>query len=145
MTIISKTAGVLSLISAINDIHRTSLIYSLRASQKACADTFISKSIGSQKTSSLSYKDTRRKNWFARQNFPAETNELFAGISGYLYGVKNCIGRYLPNFVLSALAIIPGKDYKVLANVAAAALGVIEAADFVSSTTNINERTDYLK
>ena len=89
-------------------------------------------------------KDTRRKNWLAKQTYDADINEFFAGISGYLYGVKNTAARYLPNFILSAIAIIPGKKYNVLANIAAAALGVVEAVDFVSNTTNARERTDYL-
>ncbi len=145
MTIISKTAGVLSLISALNDIHQTSLIYSRRASQKACADTYISRSIGAQKTSTLSYKDAKRKNWFAKQSYAGDANEFLAGIKGYLYGVKNCITRYFPNFILSALAIIPNKDHNMLANIAAVGLGITEAADFISNTTNIKERIDYLE
>ena len=145
MTVISKIAGGLSLLSALNDIHKTSLIYSRRSSQKACADTYISKSIGGQKTANFSYKDSKRKSWITKQNYAVGTNEFLAGIKGYLYGAKTCAIRYMPNFVLSAIAMIPKNKYKLLPNAAAVGLGVLEAIDFVSNSTNINERTDYLE
>ena len=145
MTATSKTVGALSLISCLNDIHKTSLIYSQRAYQKASADTFISTSIGCQKTNTLSYKDSKRKNWLLSHNFLAAPCETIASIKGYLYGLKDGIVRYLPNLILAGLSIIPNKNHKILANASAAALGVIEVVDFITNATNASQRTNYLE
>lgn len=145
MTIPSKAVGALSLISCIRDIHGTSMIMSRQACQKATSDTFISNSIGCQKTNELSYKDAKRKNWLSQHNFFLAPNEVFASIGGYLKGVGEGIVRYLPNLALAALSIIPGKNHKTLANISAAALAGLEIGDFIVNGTNATERTDYLK
>ena len=145
MTVISKTAGILSALSALNDIHKTSKIYSSKEYQKASSDTFIATSIGCQKTNNLSYKDTKRKNWTLRHAFFVGINESIASVRGYLKGAQEGFLRYFPNFVLTGLAIIPNKNHKILANISAAALGVLEVYDYLTNGSNMGQRTDYLE
>lgn len=144
MTIISKVAGVASLASCLQDIHKTALINSNNSYAKVSADTVISNSIGYQKTDSVSFKDTQRKNWLAKNNFIASWQEGFARIKGYVSGALSASVRYIPNFVLSVIAL-GCKNSKGIANAAAVGLGLLEAFDFVNNSTNINQRTDYLK
>ena len=144
MTIISKTAGAIGLASCLHDIHKTALISSNNAYAKCASDNMISTSIGNQKADKVSYRDTQRKNWLARSNFLASPKETCARIGGYVSGAFKASVRYIPNFILSAIAI-GCKKSKSVANVAAVGLGVVEVLDFVKNATNINQRTDYLK
>ena len=144
MTLISKTAGVLSLASCIHDIHKTALISSRNAYAKAASDAVITTSLGNQKANKVSYKDAQRKNWLAQNNFFASSKEFFARVGGYVVGAAKASVRYIPNFVLATVALCT-KKYKGIANAAAVGLGVIEGLDFIKNATNINQRTDYLK
>ena len=144
MTIISKTAGVLSLASCIHDIHKTALISSRNAYAKASSDAVITSSLGNQKADKVSYKDAQRKNWLAQNNFSAPYKEFFARVGGYVVGAAKASVRYVPNFALAAVALCT-KKYKGIAKDAAVGLGVIELLDFIKNATNVNQRTDYLK
>lgn len=161
MTVISKTAGVVSLMSCFHDIHKTALISSRNAYAKAASDAVITSSLGNQKAEKVSYKDAQRKNWLAQNNFTAPYKEFFARVGGYIVGAAKASVRYIPNFALAAVALLAGKNCKIvqnasdvakatknverIANAAAVGLGVIELFDFVKNATNINQRTDYLK
>ena len=143
MTIPSKIAGGLSLVSCIVDIHKTAVINSNNAYAKASSDTFISCAIGSQKTNRLSYRDAARKNWLLKNNFLGGINETLARITGYVKGVGQGIIHYIPNLALTALAMIPKN--KTVANISAIGLGVLESIDFIKNATGIAQRTDYLE
>ena len=145
MTVISKTAGALSLITTIKDIHKNALIYSKRAVTKASADTFISNSLANQRTNRLSSKDTERKNWLAKKNFWQCPNEAYASAKGYISGFVEGIVNYVPQLVLSGLALGLNKNHKVLANICAIALGIIEGADFVNNSLSVGQKNDYLQ
>lgn len=145
MTFISKTAGTLSLVSCIHDMHKTALIYSNDEGAKTASNAKIESSIGNQKINHLSYKDAQRKNWIARQDFFISTKEFGARIGGYIKGFVQSGVRYIPNFILSAAAIIPNKKHKVIPNIATVGLAIVEAFDFIKNSTNISQRTDYLE
>ena len=144
MTIISKTAGALGLIATIKDIHNNALIYSRRETEKASADTFISNSISHQKTNRLSSKDTERKRWLSLKNFWGDPSEAWASIKGYVTGFCDTAVNYIPQLILSGLAIGINKNHKVLANVCAAALAVVEGIDFVTNSLSWGQKSDYL-
>ena len=145
MTLISKTTGALSIASCIHDMHKTALISSDKSGEKAVSSAKIENSLGSQKTNSLSYKDAQRKNWIARQDFFVGTKEFGARITGYAKGFAQAGVRYIPNFILAALAIIPNKDHKILPNIAALGLAIVEIIDFIKNSTNISQRKNYLE
>ena len=159
MSIPSKAAGIISLVSSVRDIHKTSVIMAEEYQRKACADGIISKSIGTQKTNFLSYKDTERKKWLMQNSSILNVvRETIGCVKGYLTGVKNGVLRYLPKFILSALSIIPNKNMKifssggiladkhnVVANIFAVALGITELSDYIVNGTNYGTKTDYLK
>ena len=145
MTIISKSAGILSLVSAVVDTHKTALIYSKNAYSQSSADTFISSSIGGQKLNAISYKDAERKNWLTSNNFLGSISESVGSIKGYMKGLSIGIARYIPNFILSALAIALPKKHAKIANVAAIGLAGVEIADFVTNTLDLSQKNDYLK
>ncbi|MBQ8635504.1 hypothetical protein IJX73_01900 [bacterium] len=144
MTTISKTAGAVSLVSCFHDIHKTAMISSNNAYAKCASNNMISTSIGNQKADKVSYKDAQRKNWLAQSNFLAPVKETYSRVSGYVSGALKASVRYIPNFILSAIAI-GCKKSKSVANVAAIGLGAVELLDFIKNSTNINQRTDYLK
>ena len=165
MTLISKTAGGLSLISCIHDIHKTAMINSNNKYAKVSSEATIATSIGNQKINKVSYKDAQRKNWLAQSQFGLQAREISARVTGYISGAVKAGARYIPNFALATVAILSGKKIKdadkataglkkcwqniissqKLANGAAIGLGIIEAWDFIKNSTNIAQRTDYLE
>ena len=148
MTILSKTAGAASLISCFRDIHKTAMISSNNAYAKASSDAMISKSLGNQKMDRLSYKDAQRKNWIARMDLTVGAQEIYGRVKGYIKGALSASVRYIPNFILSAVAICCKGNTplgKKIGNIAALGLGVVEGIDFIKNSTNIGQRTDYLK
>jgi len=145
MTVISKTAGVLTLVSCIRDIHKNALIKANIATQKASADTFVANSLATQRTNRLSSKDTERKNWLARKNFLMCPNEAMASIKGYVGGFFDGAVNYIPQLALSVVAIALNSKHKVLANLSAIALGILEGSDFINNSLSIGQKNDYLK
>ncbi len=143
MTVISKIAGGLSLFSCIRDMHKTGVIYSNNEYAKASGDTFISCAIGTQKADKISYKDAQRKNWLLRNNFMGGINEGMAKVGGYFKGVADSATRYIPNFILSAIALCAKGG--LWSNIATVGLAIVELYDFVRNSTSIFQRTDYLE
>ena len=160
MTLISKAAGSLGLISCVHDIHKTALIYSNNEYAKTAANTLISTSVNNQKADRISYKDSQRKNWLTQNNYFASIKEGLARAKGYIKGVLRTSLRYIPNFALIAIALLAGKNCKsvrnaadvtkaaktaeVIANVATIGLGIVEGIDFAKNTLGANQRDDYL-
>lgn len=145
MTLISKTAGALSLFSSIKDIHNTALMYSNRSTMKASADTFLANSLSTQRTNRLSLKDTKRKQWLAKNNYLLFASDPLASVRGYCEGVIQGVCYYMPQLVLSTLAIGIGNKHKVIANACAVALGIVEGLDVLTNTFSIGQKNDYLK
>ena len=145
MTLISKTAGALSLVSCAHDIHKTALISAKNAGAKANANSVISNSIRHQKMHYLSHKDAQRKNWLNGSNYFAGAKEVFAKIGGYIVGAAKASVRYIPNFICATIALCAGKNHNKIANIAAIGLGVIETTDFVVNSLGVGQRDDYLK
>lgn len=144
MTLISKATGALSILSCVNDIHKTALIYSKNEQAKASANVVISASVNSQKTDHISYKDSQRKNWLSQKNFFASIKEGFASVAGYIKGAAKTSVRYIPNFVLAGLAIFLNKNHNKAANISALGLGLLEGYDFVKNSMGVGQRDDYL-
>ncbi|MBQ7287474.1 MAG: hypothetical protein IJW73_06925 [Candidatus Gastranaerophilales bacterium] len=106
MTLISKAAGGLSLISCFHDIHKTAMINSNNKYAKVSSNATIASSIGNQKANKVSYKDAQRKNWLAQSQFGMQTIELSARVTGYISGFAKASVRYIPNFACAAVAIL---------------------------------------
>ena len=148
MTILSKTAGAVSLVSCLHDIHKTAMIGANNGYAKASGDAMVSNSVGNQKINHLSYKDAQRKNWIAKKDFMVGTREIYGRVKGYIKGALSASVRYIPNFILSAIAICckgNTPEGKRVGNIAALGLGIVEGIDFIRNSTNIGQRTDYLK
>ena len=143
MTMISKTAGGLSLISSLYDIHKTALITAKNQSVKMGTDSYISTSLGAQKANRLSYKDAARKNWLEKHAFLQGPAEVVGAIGGYIKGVAQGVIRYLPNIGLSAIALTAKN--KTVAGVSAIGLALLEGYDFIVNSTKFGQKTDYLK
>ena len=143
MTIISKAAGGLSLISCIKDIHSTAKLYAKGQAGESQSDTFIATAIGASKQHGLSVRDAQRKNWILKKDFLSGPSEVLGYVKGYAKGVKETALRYVPSFVLSTLSIFAKN--KKLANISALALGTFEVIDFIKNSTRFGHRTDYLK
>ena len=143
MTLISKSAGILSMGSALVDIHKTALKYSNEELARTSANIIISDSLNSQKSDTFSYKDAQRKNWISQKNFLATPKEFFGRIKGYFKGVGKIAPRYIPNFVLGVVALTTKVPF--LARFSTIALGTIEACDFIANATSITQRNDQIK
>ncbi len=143
MTLISKAAGTLSLISCVKDIHQTAVIYSNNAYAKASSDTYIARAVSNQKTDKLSPKDANRKNWLLKNQFMQGAVETLGRIGGYLKGFGVAAVRYAPNFGLITGAML--FKNKKLANASSVGLAILELYDFIKNSTGIFRRNDYLK
>ncbi len=143
MTTVSKLAGGVSLLSCLTDMHRTGMIYANNEYARASGDSFISCAIGTQKADRVSYKDARRKNWLLKNNFLGGITEFTARIRGYFKGLAESATRYIPNFALSAVAICVKS--KVMSNLSAVGLAIVEIYDFIRNSSGIFQRTDYLE
>ncbi len=145
MTFVSKTAGALSIISSIHDMHKTALIYSNKEYSKVQSETKIADLVGYQKANRLSYKDAQRKNWLSKSDVLLSTKEVYARIKGYVKGFFASGYSYIPKFILAFAAMVPSKEHKIFANVATVGLGIVELIDFIKNSTNLFQRKDYLK
>lgn len=160
MAIIPKTAGALSVISSLNDIHNTAMIYSTQEFQKASSNETLAISIGNQKADYVSLKDAKRKNWVNSKQFFTGFPQTVASVKGYAKGVVEGVMRYWPKFALSALAILPKaknnpnakglfKIFKTkgkeISYISAIALAAYEVYDFLKNGTELFERRNYLE
>ena len=143
MTVVSKIAGSAGLLSSINDIHKTAMIYAKREYGLNQGDVIVQNSIGAQKANRLSYRDASRKNWLEQNNFFAGVKERFAAAKGYCKGLGRGIIGHLPEITLSSLAL--AIKNKTAANITAIGLGILTVYDFIVNSTRIFEKTDYLK
>ena len=144
MPVIPKIAGSVSILSSLNDIHKTAMIYSGQERKKAMGDTVVACSIGNQKANNVSYKDAQRKNWINSKNFFSGTCEIAASAKGYFKGAAQGIARYLPKLALALAAIIPSKS-KILAYTSTILLAGAEIWDFLVNGTGLFEEKNYLK
>ena len=144
MTVLSKIAGGAGLVSSLYDIHKTALVISHQEHDRLEGDLVVAKSIGTQKADRLSDRDTRRKNWINENNFFAGTKEAIASVKGYVKGAITGIIQHIPELVLSSIALFTSKLPKV-ANISAIGLGVVTIVDFIINSTNLFQKTDYLK
>ena len=161
MTVLSKIAGGLSLVSCLYDTHKTAKIKSNQGYIKASSNAVIENSINNQKIDKMSYKDAERKNWISQHNFGIYFKELGGMIGGYCSGALSSLARYTPNIILSAIAIFSGsklkniteatelakatKTHKAIAGMATIGLAAVELLDFIKNSTSFGQRTDYLK
>jgi len=158
MPLIPKIAGATSLISTINDIHKTGVIYSKQEKNKAMGNNVLSCSIGNQKADYVSFKDAKRKNWSEKYLFFSGLKEDFASVKGYFKGIGEGIVRYIPKLILAAGAIIPKNktvDLKdgtkqlskisKFAYISAIGLAIYEAWDYLRYGTELFEKKDYLE
>ena len=143
MTIPSKVAGSLSLMSCLYDMHKGGQIQSNVSYAKTASDSYLECAIGASRANRVSYKDSARKNWLLKNNFVGRIKEPISKVTGYVKGFLETGLRYIPNFGLSAVALLAKN--KRLANIAAVALGGVEAFDFLKNSTSLFQKTDYLK
>ena len=144
MPIVPKIAGAASLITAINDIHKTGVIYSKQEKNKTMGNNVLSSSIGNQKADYVSFKDAKRKNWTENRMFFSGIKEDFASAKGYLKGSKEGTLRYIPKLLFIAGAIIPNVKGKTISYLSTAALAVYEIWDYLRNGTGLFEKNDYL-
>ena len=160
MPLIPKVAGTASLLSTIKDIHKTAMIYSTREYNKASGNETLAISIGNQKADYVSFKDAQRKNWVNENQYFTGLPQAYASVKGYFKGAVQGITRYLPKFVLSALAIIPKSNPtmgsnkivnaiknsgKTVSYASAILLAGYEIFDFLKNGTELFERRNYLE
>ena len=145
MPVIPKIAGATSILASLHDIHKTAMIYSRQEQNKAEANCILAKSLGGQKADYISYKDAKRKNWTERTRFFSGVDEGIASAKGYIKGAIDGIIRYIPKFVLSAVAIIPKDRGKTLSYISTIALAGYEIWDYLRYGTGLFEKTDYLE
>ncbi len=149
MTLLPKITGALSLSSCIIDMHKTAVIYSARAKNKASADSVIMNSIACQKSKYISSKDAQIKNWLSRNNLFIGIEEAIGSIKGYFHGLMTAGARYLPQLVVSALTLATsfGKSdiAKKASYIGAIGIAVAHGFDFIHNTLNVGEKNNQLK
>ena len=149
MTLISKTAGALSLSSCIIDMHKCGKLYANKSKAKASANGVIRRSISSQMIDELSYKDAQIKNWAGSSQTFLGVQEFFASVKGYTKGFLQSGVKYIPNFTLATIALLSrSKNHALpntIANLASVALGLIHGGHFIKVATGFGEKNDFLE
>ena len=143
MSFLSKTAGTLSLGSALYDIHKTAVVYSNQELAKTQANLVVSNSINSQRSDTFSYKDKEKKNWINKRKILSSPSEVFGKIKGYFKGVIKTAPRYFPNFVLGIAAL--STKSPLISKISTIGLALVEGYDFVVNSLGIFQKNDHLK
>lgn len=143
LNIASKTAALLATGASLYDIHKLGVRKANIKRESNYADDFIAQNLGSSKLNYPSEKHNAMKNWIMSFQYPLQLSEVWNTISGYVSGAIDGIGHNLATLGFSALSFFAKKDG--LKKVGVLGLGISVAWDFIKNSTNLFERTDYLR
>lgn len=110
--------------------------------QSEYADDFIANQIGASKANYPSATHSALKSWLVDFKFPYKFSEFTDTITGYVEGALKGLVRNFSTLGFSALAFFgKGKAQKI----GLIGTGLSVAWDILKNTTNVFERTDYLR
>ena len=139
----TKTASILATGTSLYDIHKLGVQSANIKRESNYADDFIAQTIGASKLNYPSEKHNKMKEWILSFKYPLQDSEVFNTVSGYIQGAIKGIGYNLGTLGFSALAFFAKKDS--FKKVGIIGLGLSVAWDFIKNSTNLFEKTDYLR
>lgn len=143
LNIASKTAALLASGTSLYDIHTLGVREANIKRESNYADDFIAQNIGASKLNYPSMKHGNMKDWIMSFSYPLQISEVWNTVSGYVSGALKGIVHNAATLGFSALAFFAKKDGWKKAGVIG--LGLSVAWDFIKNSTNLFERTDYLR
>ena len=143
LNIASKTAALLASGTSLYDIHTLGAREANIKRESNYADDFIAQSIGASKLNYPSQKHNKMKQWILEFHYPLQMSEIWNTVTGYVTGAAKGVAHNALTLGFSALAFFAKRDG--LKKVGVFGLGLSVAWDFIKNSTNLFERTDYLR
>lgn len=143
LNIASKAAAVMATGASLYDIHTLAKREANIKRERNYADDFIAQQIGASKLNYPSAKHDSMKQWIMDFKYPYQLSELGDTITGYVSGALKGICHNAATLGFSTLAFFAKKPGFKKAGVIG--LGLSVAWDFIRNSTNLFERTDYLR
>ena len=143
LNIASKTAALLATGASLYDVHTLGKREANIKRESNYADDFIAQQLGASKLNYPSEKHNSMKEWILNFTYPLQLSEIWDTVSGYVSGALKGVWYNIATLGFSALAFFAKKDG--MRKVGIAGLGLSVAWDFIKNSTNIFERTDYLR
>ncbi len=143
LNVASKAASALAVAATAYDVHTLGVREAKIKRESNYADDFIAQQIGASKLNYPSQKHNVMKQWILDFQYPLQISEIWDAASGYVTGALKGIGYNIATLGFSALAFFGKKGISKKAGLFG--LGISLALDFIKNSTNIFERTDYLR
>ncbi len=143
LNIASKTAAILASGTSLYDIHTLGVREANIKRESNYANDFIAQNLGASKLNYPSEKHNAMKQWIMDFKYPLQLSEIWNTVSGYVVGAAKGVVHNFATLGFSAVALFAKKDgWKKFGVIG---LGLSVAWDFIKNSTNLFERTDYLR
>lgn len=142
INIAAKAGAIMAAGASLYDVNQQGVRKANIKREKNYADDFIAQQIGASKLNYPSEKHSGMKNWIQSFKYPYQVSELWDTVSGYVQGALKGVALNAATLGFSGLAFF-GK--KGLQKVGIIGLGLSVAWDFIKNSTNLFEKTDYLR
>ena len=143
LNIASKSSALLATGASLYDAHTLGKREASIKREGNYADDFIAQQLGASKLNYPSEKHNAMKEWILNFKYPLQLSEVWDSVSGYVSGALKGVWYNIATLGFSALTLFGNKDcYK---KVGIIGLGLSVAWDFIKNSTNLFERTDYLR
>ena len=143
LNVATKAAAVLATAATAYDVHTLGARQAKIKRESNYADDFIAQQVGASKLNYPSEKHSAMKDWIMDFKYPLQMSEVINTVIGYITGAAKGIGHNLATLGFSALTFFAKSDG--LKKAGLFGLGLSVAWDFIKNSTNIFERTDYLR
>lgn len=143
LNVATKTAAVLATAATAYDVHTLGTRQAKIKRESNYADDFIAQQIGASKLNYPSEKHSAMKDWIMDFKYPLQISEVANTVTGYVTGAIKGIGYNFATLGFSALTFFAKSN--AVKKIGLFGLGLSVAWDFIKNSTNIFERTDYLR
>ncbi len=143
LNVASKAAALMASGASLYDIHSLAKREANIKRESNYADDFIAQNIGASKLNYPSAKHNGMKQWIMDFQYPLQLSEVWNLASGYVVGAAKGICHNFATLGFSALAFFAKKDG--MKKFGVIGLGLSVAWDFIKNSTNLFEKTDYLR
>lgn len=143
LNVASKAAALMATGASVYDIHSIAKREANIKRESNYADDFIAQNIGASKLNYPGAKHNDIKQWIMDFQYPLQLSEVWNTVSGYTVGAIKGICYNFATLGFSALTFFAKKDG--MKKFGAIGLGLSVAWDFIKNSTNLFEKTDYLR
>lgn len=143
LNVASKAAALMATGASLYDIHSLGKRKANIKRESNYADDFIAQNIGASKLNYPGAKHNAMKQWIMDFQYPLQLSEVWNTVSGYVTGAFKGVCYNAATLGFSALAFFAKKDG--MKKFGVIGLGLSVAWDFIKNSTNLFEKTDYLR